>query len=105
MPSPPDNNPPEGEQRTGMQPAELPTNAKPTPPRTSRWITFLRKMGITARLLGKEIYRNKLKWFDLRRADYRLGEKVVAAGVSAEHSQFAQRVNQIDNQLTSLREH
>ena len=38
--------------------------------------SFPRKIAITARLLGKELHRKKLKWFDLRRADYRLGEKV-----------------------------
>lgn len=37
--------------------------------------TFLTKAAISARLLGKEIYRKKLKWIDLRRADYRLGQK------------------------------
>ena len=66
--------------------------------------SFLRKIAIAARLFGKELQRNKLKWFDLRRADYRLGEKMLAAGVSAEHSQFAQRVNQIDDRLMSLRQ-
>src|SRR5206468_5660742 len=33
------------------------------------------KMAITARLAGKEVYRHKLRWFDLRRAHYRLGRR------------------------------
>jgi len=104
MPSPPNNRFPEGEPRTGLQPTEPPTNAKPTPRPTSRGTTFPTKMAIAARLLGKEIYRNKLKWFDLRRADYRLGEKVVAAGIPSEHSQFAPQLEQIDKRLASLRQ-
>ena len=67
--------------------------------------SFPRKIAIATRLFGKELHQKKLKWFDLRRADCRLGEKVVAAGVPSEHSQFAQRVNQIDIRLTSLRQH
>jgi tetratricopeptide (TPR) repeat protein len=66
--------------------------------------SFARKIAIATRLFGKELQRGKLKWFDLQRADYRLGEKMLAAGVSVEHFQFAQRVNQIDDRLTSLRQ-
>jgi hypothetical protein len=64
--------------------------------------SFPRKIAIATRLFGKELQRSKLKWFDLGHADYRLGEKVLAAGVSVEQSQFVQRVNQIDDRLTSL---
>jgi len=67
--------------------------------------SFPRKIAIATRLFGKELQRSKLKWFDLQRADYRLGEKMLAVGVSAEHSQFAQRVDQIDDRLTTLRQH
>jgi hypothetical protein len=104
MPSQPDNNFPEGEQRTGLQPFLLPTKAKPTTPPMSRWITFLTKIAISARLLGKELHRERLKWFDLRRADYRLGEKVVTAGIPSEHSEFARQLEQIDQRLACLRQ-
>jgi hypothetical protein len=60
MPSQPDNGRVGSEDRTASQP----------PPRF--WKTFLEKMAIALRLMGIEIHRNKLKWFDLRRADYRL---------------------------------
>src|SRR6266446_4169526 len=75
MPSQPDNNSPEGEQRTGLQPTDLPAAPQTDRPAKTFWKTFLKKMGISARLMGKEIYRKKLRWFDLRRADYRLGRK------------------------------
>lgn len=65
---------------------------------------FFKKIRIATRLLGKEIYRKKLRWFDLRRADYRLGEKVVAAGVPSEHSRFARQLEQIDQRLARLRQ-
>src|SRR6266403_2677914 len=104
MQSRPDNNPPDGEQRSGLQPTELPTNAKPTTRPTSRGTTFLAKMAIAVRLLGKELHRNKLKWFNLRRTDYRLGEKVFAAGIPSEHSQFARQLEQLDQRLASLRQ-
>jgi hypothetical protein len=47
----------------------------PSTPEKKLWKTFLKKMGISLRILEKEIYRNKLRWFDLRRAEHRLGKK------------------------------
>ena len=58
--------------------------------------SFPRKIAIATRLFGKELHQKKLKWFDLRRADCRLGEKVVAAGVHVRNiPNLSQRVNQI----------
>ena len=103
MPSQPDNNSPEGEQRTGLPPTELPTNAKPTPPPTSRWITFLTKMAIASRLMGKEIYRNKLRWFDLRRGHYRLGRKAYEVAPSLpDQSPTVDRLKRIHDRLEAL---
>jgi hypothetical protein len=90
MPSQPDNNSPKGEERT---PSQL--------SKTFR-ITFLEKMAITARLMGKEIHRNRLRWFDLRRADHRLGEKASAEKISLSQTQFLTRVEQLRKRLTTL---
>ena len=53
---------------------------QPAPPRF--WKTFLERMTISVRLLGKEIRRKKITWLDLRQADYRLGEKAYSLGKS-----------------------
>ncbi len=47
MPSPPDNNPSEGEQRSGLQPTELSAAAQTDCPAKTFWKTFLKNMGIS----------------------------------------------------------
>ncbi|MEP7015032.1 MAG: hypothetical protein ABI925_06310 [Verrucomicrobiota bacterium] len=60
-------------------------------------------MVISARLMGKEIYRKKLKWFDLRKADYRLGKKAYENGLASEQTQHISRLDQLRDRLARLR--
>jgi hypothetical protein len=52
------------------------------------WKSFVGKMAITARVLGKELYRFRLRRLDLPRADLRLGQKAHALGVSGEQTEL-----------------
>jgi hypothetical protein len=75
------------------------------PPLPSRkfWKTFLKKMAITGRLLGKEILRNKLRWLDLRRADYQLGRKTYETRVSLpDQNRIIDRLDRIQNRTEAL---
>jgi hypothetical protein len=73
------------------------------PPSKNPQKSFLTKMAITTRLLGKEIHRKKLKWFDLRRADYRLGSKAYEIQSSmSDQNQTIDRINKIQNQIEAL---
>jgi chemotaxis protein histidine kinase CheA len=65
---------------------------------------FLKKTGIAARLLVKEIYRRKLKWFDLRRADYQLGKKAYESGLASEQTQLISRLDGLGERLAHLRQ-
>jgi len=69
MPSQPDNNFPEGEQRTGLQPTDLFPAAQTDRQAKTFWKTFLKKMGISLRLAGKELQRLKIRQIDLGKAD------------------------------------
>src|SRR6267378_352808 len=98
MPSQPDNNPPEGEQRTGLQPAELP--AAPQTDRPAK--TFWKKMGIAARLAGKELQRLKIRQIDLGKADLRLGEKAYATGTADRGAELVSRLDGVRERVTQL---
>ena len=104
MPSHPDNNFPECEERSGLHPTEHHTDARLTPPTTSRWITFLAKVAISARLLWKEIYRQKLKWFDLRRAELRLGRKAYTTRRFSDQGQLVAQLDQLQDEEVKLRQ-
>ena len=95
MPPPEDNIRTGSEDRAASQPPPLPKTF---------WNTFLEKMAIAARLFGKEVYRKKLKWFDLTRADYRLGKKLYAMGVSQVQPQLFSRLERLRERLMRLRQ-
>src|SRR5437764_5621468 len=100
MPTQPDNNSPKtGEERTDSQAAAAEPDRSPK----TFWKAFRQKMAISARLMGKEIYRNKLRWFDLRRADYRLGKKAYDSRLSLPNqSQIVDRLDRTQNQIAVL---
>ena len=102
MPSPPDNNLSEGEQRTGLQPAELPAAAQTDRPVKTFWKTVLKKMGISARLAGKELQRLKIRQIDLGKADLRLGEKAYATGATEAEPELVSRLDRVAERLTPL---
>ena len=102
MPSPPDNNLSEGEQRTGLQPAELPAAAQTDRPVKTFWKTVLKKMGISARLAGKELQRLKIRQIDLGKADLRLGEKAYATGATEAEPELVSRLDRVAERLTQL---
>ena len=64
--------------------------------------SFPRKIAIATRLFGKELQRNKLNWFDLRRADYRLGEKAYATGTAYAQAELVSRLNGVTEHITQL---
>lgn len=65
--------------------------------------SFSKKMAITARLMVKEIYRNKLRWFDLRRADYRLGRRAYESQSSlSAQSRIVNRLAQLQLRIEVL---
>src|SRR2546425_10277408 len=99
MPSQPDNNPPEGEQRSGLQPAELPAAPQTDRPAKTFWKTFLKKMGITARLAGKELQRLKIRQIDLGKADLRLGQKAYATGAAEGEAELVSRLDRVAERL------
>jgi hypothetical protein len=60
-------------------------------------------MLISLRILGKELRRKKLKWFDLRRADFELGKKAYKTQSSmSNQNQTSDRITQIQNQIEAL---
>ena len=61
-------------------------------------------MAIAARLFGKEVYRKKLKWFDLKRADYRLGKKAYSLGKLEGQTQLGSRLDILSERLEHLRQ-
>ncbi len=60
-------------------------------------MTFLKKMAITARLAGKELYRLKLSQVDLGKADLRLGEKTHATGVAQAQTNLVLQLDECQN--------
>jgi tetratricopeptide (TPR) repeat protein len=82
--------------------------AMPSPPPLPNepfWKTFLSKIAISARVLGKEVHRNKLKWFDLRRADYQLGKKAHENQIApAENGGSIERLAKIHDRIAILRQ-
>lgn len=92
--------PPEDNIRTGSEDRDV---SQPPPLAKTFWKTFLDKMAITLRLFGKEVYRKKLQWFDLRRADYRLGKKAYDTQSSmSDQNQTSDRISEIQNQIKAL---
>jgi hypothetical protein len=83
---PPQNNiPAQSEDRT----ASLPTRDK------TRLKTFVEKVAIAVRLFSKEVHRAKLRWVELRFADYCLGKKGYETRVSTkDHGQTKTRKKQ-----------
>ena len=76
---------------------------QPPPVPNKFWKTFLKKTAIAARLLGKESYRKKLRWFDLRRADYRLGKKAYDSRVPLpDQSRIIDRLSKIHHRIEVL---
>jgi hypothetical protein len=65
--------------------------------------SVLKKIAIAARLFGKELQRNKLKWFNLRRADCRLGEKAYATGTAYREAELVSRLDGVRERLTQSR--
>src|ERR1700674_5600937 len=83
------------EDREDSQPPSLPKKF---------WKTFLEKMAIAALLFGKEVYRKKLKWFDLRRADYRLGKRAYSLGKLEGQTQLGSLLDILSERLAHLRQ-
>jgi uncharacterized repeat protein (TIGR03803 family) len=92
---------PEDNIRTGSEDQEV---SQPLPLPKTVWTTFLEKMAIAARLFGKEVYRKKLQWFDLKRADYRLGKKAYSLGQLEGQTQLGSRLDILSERLAHLRQ-
>ena len=99
MPVPDDSAGVADKDKADLKPSYGPGAVSPSP----FWKTFLQKMAIAARLAGKEIYRNKLRWFDLRRADYQLGKKAYDSRLPLPgQSQRSDRLDRLQNRIREL---
>jgi uncharacterized repeat protein (TIGR03803 family) len=76
---------------------------RPPHPKTF-WKSVFEKIVITARLMGKELYRLKLSRVDLPRADLRLGEKAYANDVSQGQTQLISRLDRLSKRVIHLRQ-
>jgi hypothetical protein len=65
----------------------------------------LTKLAVAARVLGKELRRLKLERLDLRRADYRLGEKAYATGMAGGQGELVSKLDGVAQRVTQLRQH
>ncbi|MGI8956813.1 MAG: choice-of-anchor tandem repeat GloVer-containing protein [Chthoniobacterales bacterium] len=65
---------------------------------------LLTKLRIAAHILGKEVYREKLKWFDLRQADYRTGKKAYDGGLVSGQTQLVSELDRLCARLAELRQ-
>ena len=91
---------PEDKAKQNQTDGSDPVSPAPTTPAES----FLARMTIAGCLLGKEIYRNKLKWFDLRRADLRLGEKAYQTRAFSGQTQLVSQLDQLRDEEAKLRQ-
>lgn len=64
----------------------------------------IRKIAVTAHLLGRELYRLKLKRLDLPKADLRLGQKAYATGATEGEPELVSKLDRVSERLKQLRQ-
>ena len=65
---------------------------------------LLRKLAVAARLLGKELYRFKLRRVDQARADLQLGEKAYATGATEGQPELVSTLDGVVARIAQLRQ-
>ena len=61
------------------------------------------KLAVTARLLGRELYRVKLKRLDLPQADLGLGQKAYATGAAEGEAELVSRLDRVSERMRMAR--
>jgi len=64
----------------------------------------MKKMAVTAHLLGRKLYQIKLKRLDLPKADLRLGQKAYTTGATEGEPEFVSKLDRVSERLKQLRQ-